>query len=238
MHVETTNESLIQNKNYLTTVTIYGLVAMMQFASRLLFSLICKTGTELGGIGIGSERIVSLIQSAAGLFVLVFPPLLTPRIKTKIGLIPSMVLLNLLLIPLCGFVSYLGAFPLYLKYAFLAFFYGATNSIVAIFIFYISICISNAVNPKSIGIANGISQAVIGVLRAISTVSFGGIYGWSVTDGYLISGVNAHIAYFGLIILLLINLVFILFVLEKSVEKKKTNTFSETLMEDFSKVVK
>ena len=104
--------SLISNSNYLITVSIYGILAFFQFGLRLSFSLICKSSSNIGGYEI-TEEVVSLIQGFAGIFVLILPPLLTPVIDKKLGLIRSIFVLAFLLIPFTLAVSYLQFFSLY-----------------------------------------------------------------------------------------------------------------------------
>ena len=162
--------SLIKNSKYLITVGIYAMLAFYQFGERLLFSLICKSNTKIGGFGLAEDN-VSLIQGFGGIFVLILPTLLTPIIEKKLGLVKSIFMLVISLIPFTGFTSYLIILPSYLQYSSLVVFFGLINSLTGIFIYYISICISNSVNSNILGLATGISQAFIGICRFMDGVS-------------------------------------------------------------------
>ena len=214
--------SLIKNSKYIITVSIYAMLAFYQFAERLLFSLICKSDTKIGGYGVPEDG-VSLIQGFGGIFVLILSTLLTPIIEKKLGLVKSIFFLAISLIPFTGFISYLNIFPRYLQYSSLVSFFGLINSLTAIYIYYISICISNSVNSDILGIATGISQGLIGMCRFISTTSIGIIYGWSITNGKAIPGVNIHFSFLFLVFILIIQVILIKFKLHPSLEKKMEN---------------
>ncbi|OMJ92237.1 hypothetical protein SteCoe_5005 [Stentor coeruleus] len=213
---------LFSNKMYLSTVGIYGINASIQFAHILVFSLICKSAENVGGIGIESEDKVSIIQGFAGIFVIFLPTLLVPVINMKIGLIRSLICVETAFIPL--FMTIFACRNLFgiWKYASLAVFYGINNSCISIFILYLSICISNTVTSDILGAANGLSQAFISICRFISTSTFGIIYGWSVTSGIAFPFIDASFSYILLIILAICNLTIIITTLDPSVEHKKS----------------
>lgn len=229
-------KSLFSNKDYLYTICIFGILALMQFGFRLLFTLICKSDESLGGMGISSEDKVSLIQGFAGIFVLVLPPLLTPVINMKIGLINSIAWICALLGPMYMVVYICRVLSGMWKYAALTIFYGVTNSGIAIFMFYISICVSNTVTSDILGAANGLSQAFVGMNRFISSNTFGIIYGWSVTSGLSYPLIDASFPYLLIVILSIIDLVLILVTLDSSVERKKVKSIAETPLLENPKV--
>lgn len=70
--------------------------------------------------------------------------------------------------------------------------------------------------------ANGFSQAVVGVSRFLSTSVFGLIYGWSVSDGLDNFAVDAKFSCFFMCVFPIIDTLVIVFCVDKSVEKKKT----------------
>ena len=220
---------LIENSNYIIAISIFGMLAFYQFAIRLLFSLICKSNTKIGGFGMPEENI-SLIQGFGGIFVLVLPTLVTPIFEKKFGLVKSIFFLAISLIPFTGFISYLAIFPLYLQYIIFTTLFGLINSLTSVYIYYISICISNSVNSNILGIANGFSQALTGMCRFISTTSIGLIYGWSVTNGKTIPGVDIHFSFLLLEFILIGQAILIKFKLHPSLEKKMENTDLELLL--------
>lgn len=227
--------SLFNNKLYLSSVSIYGLISISNYGFRLVFSLICKSAENLGGMGIDSEEKVSIIQGFAGIFVLILPPLLTPVISMKIGLVKSLVWIGIIIVPFFFLVYACRELDGMWKYAALAAFYGINNSSFCIFIFYISICISNTVTSDVLGAANGLSQALIGVCRFASASMFGIIYGWSVTSGLSYPLIDASFSCLIMCLLVIFEVILIINTLDLSVEHKKTKTQVESPLLEYNK---
>ena len=162
---------------YKLTVLIFGLLAIVQIANRLVFSLICKTDSKLGGFGIANEGVTSFIQTLAGVYVLIIPWALTTSLNKKYGIIGSLKIVSITIIPLLLFMPILKAIPDYFQNFALGTIYGLINSFVIMFIFYISICVTNTVSSDIMGTANGISQSFVALVRFASYASFGLIYG-------------------------------------------------------------
>ena len=215
---------------FLTTVLIYSLIGFCQFALRLVFSLDCKSSTEVGGFGIDTERTVSLIQTSSGIFVLIIPSLLTSVIDKKFGLVRSILTMSVLFMILNAALSYSVLLQEYLKFIALVTAFGLSNSLAVILMLYLSICLSNTVELSHLGTAIGVAQAIVGVCRFAATISFGFIYGWSVTDGLTSYGTDAHFSYIVIVIILVINILIIKLKLNKTVEKKKEKPELEILL--------
>ncbi|OMJ79964.1 hypothetical protein SteCoe_19879 [Stentor coeruleus] len=227
--------SLFSNKLYISSVSIYAILAFMQYGFRLVFSLISKSAENLGGMGISSESEVSVIQGFAGIFTMILPPLLTPMINMKFGLIRSMIGISIVLVPIYLSVFICRELDGLLKYAALSIFYGINNSCGSISISYASIIISNTVTSDILGAANGLSQAIIGVFRFISSSFYGVIYGWSVTSGLAFPLIDASFSYLILISLSITLLVIIMKTLDSSVEHKKGRSSVEIPLLDSKK---
>lgn len=225
--------SLFSNKMYLATVFIYFLIGFVQFGFRLIFALICKSPISVGGMGIELEYQVSLIQLCAGVFLVFLPPFLTSRLSTKFGLLNSLVCLCFNLSPAFVALGICSLFSGVLKYAGLAFVFILANSSISVAIFYISICISNTVPRNILATANGFSQAIVGISRFLSTSFFGVIYGWSVSEGLDISGIDAKFSCFLLGLIPIFNGLLTHFIIDPSVQNKKIeeNTLAMSLIE-------
>lgn len=214
--------SLKGNKLFIISVGIYGIMAYVQFATRLLFSLTCKTPLYHGGLGINSEESVSLIQGFSGFFVLILPPVLTPILDQKIGLLSSMRIMSILLIPFVVAVPFFGFVSIEIvKYGIIVILFGMSNSIISIFSLYVSICVSNAVTSNNASIANGISQAFVGVSRCVSSVSIGFMFGWSVSGALEIYGIHSRFSYYVVLLIMATNVILLTSCLDSSVEKQK-----------------
>ena len=81
------------------------------------------------------------------------------------------------------------------------------------------------------GTANGISQSFVALVRFASYASFGLIYGWSVSDGSSVPGIDATFSYFSITIILVVDIILIRFTLDKSIEKKKVAEIEKPLIE-------
>lgn len=173
-------------------------------------------------MGIEFEYQVSFIQLCAGLVLSFLPAILTEKLSAKYGLLRSLSFLCFSLVPVCISLGLCGFLPEYLNYIGLSTVFMLSNCCVSVAIFYISICISNTVTRNILATANGFSQAIVGISRFISTSLFGLIYGWSVSDGLENFGVNAKFSCFLMSFFPAIDAFIIIFCIDKSVEKKKT----------------
>jgi hypothetical protein len=172
------------------------------------------------------EYQVSFIQMVSGGIAVVLSPLLTPRLNKRFGLIISTVGLTLTMMPV---VVLLGIAPLmsyYFKYAALFVVYGLENSLISIFIFYISICISNTVTSQVLATAVGLSQALVGISRFSGASAFGVVYGWTVGPG-LQFGFNARSTCFFMGIVPVFSAGVLWFGVDRSVERKKEGKSNE-----------
>jgi hypothetical protein len=221
--IQTKNESawgLFRNKLYLLTVLCFWMVGFFQSGFLLVYSLISKSPVEVGGIGIQMEYQVSFIQMVSGVLVFILPPLLTPRLNKRFGLIISTVALTLTMMPVVVVLGMAPWMSYYFKYAALFVIYGLESSIISIFISYISICISNTVTSQVLATAIGLSQALLGISRFTATSAFGVVYGWTVGPG-LEFGFNARSTCFFMGIVPVFTAGILWFAVDRSVERKK-----------------
>ena len=226
--------SLFHNPDYLNSVLSYWILGFFQFGFRLLFSLICKTQESLGGMGLSHEYQVSAVQIISGLFVVLIPPVLTPRLSKKYGLLRSLTYISLAMIPFCLNLGLSHSLPSYVKYGSLSILYGIENSLISIFIFYISICISNTATSSVMATAIGFSQALIGISRFAGNSVVGLLYGWTVSAGLEFSLVDARLTCFVLAFAPLANCWLIAFAIDSRVEHKKEEKGESVMLLDKS----
>lgn len=230
--------NLKDNKLYIYSLVVYGFIAIPYLSSRLVFSLFSKSLESLGGFGIKSESTVSFIQGLSGIYMLILPPLLTPIISNKIGLVNSLLVLSISAIPVSICIPYLRIFDAPFRYIAIVSLYGLSNSIMSMSVLYISICISNTVTSEVLGAANGLSQSFMAICRFLSAIMSGFIYGWSVSSGFSLPGINASFCYYIICGFLLIQAFFIFVFLDKSIEKKKKTDDTDESKELYLPLIK
>ncbi|OMJ80101.1 hypothetical protein SteCoe_19749 [Stentor coeruleus] len=211
----------IKEYNYIIIVVVYSVFAFAHMGSRLVFSLFCKTGIDKGGLGLASEKILSLIQGLSGIIIILCPPILMPILKKKFGLIRSMTYLCIGSIISISLLMLAKGINLYYQICILAVSYGLFNSTSLMFFSYISIGLSNCVSQNVLGAAFGFSNIIVGNSRFGANAVIGIVFSWSIEDGIKFSLIDASFSIVIISVMFILTVLGIVCLLNSSIEKRK-----------------
>lgn len=200
----------IKEYNYIIVVIVYSLFAFAHMGSRLIFSLFCKTGIEKGGLGLGSEKTLSLIQGLSGIIIILC--------------IGSIFSISLLVFAKGLNINY--------QICILAISYGLFNSTSLIFFSYISIGLSNSVSRNVLGAAFGFSNIIVGHSRFGANAVIGIVFSWSIEDGISLSFIDASFSIVVVALLFILTIFGVVCLLNSSIEKRSSeenDKYSELL---------
>lgn len=233
--VKVSSGDILKRKEFIIAVGLYTFYGFIHNGVKFLFSLICNTTVSQGGIGIESEQVVSIIQTCAGLFVIVIPCLLQDRLVKNFGLIRAFFLSLGLYTVFSTVYPLVFGFDHNLVYVLLSVIYGLILSICLMLFSYFSFCISNSVYSDESVIAHGYSNAVIGFTRFLSNAFYGLVYSFTVSKSRDYGFVNARTSIYFTGGLLMILFVLSLKLLTATYENKKIRPNSYPLLEKSSK---
>ncbi|OMJ76315.1 hypothetical protein SteCoe_24341 [Stentor coeruleus] len=223
-------KSLFTNKNYLTSLFIFGFIAIVQFAYRILMTLWVKTDRNHSGLGWETEEKVGFMNSLSGIIVTIFPLIFTPILSNSLGVIKSLILLLCSMIPIVigiSWTSELDGIPLW---GLLVILNGLSIGITTVLVGFISIAVSNSVPSNITGAAMGFAQSSTALFRAFATTSTAWLYGASRqwTFGFPF---DVHFAFMCIALACLIDIATIKFALDPAVEKRKQSDKEIPLIE-------
>jgi MFS family permease len=210
----------VKNKNYIISVSIFCMIAVVQFSYRLLMSLWVKASRDIGGLGWQIEEYPGYMNSGSGVFIALFPFFLTPYLSHKYGVKKSCLITIFFMIPVVFLISWcylLYGIPMWICLILLN---GLSNALSTVFINFISIAVSNSVSPNITGAALGICQSVTALCRSVATGTTGVLYGSN--QGWGLSfPLDSHFMFILIDIILIINFIFILTNMKPELEKRK-----------------
>jgi hypothetical protein len=213
---------ILTKKEFLVVVFLYISFGFIHNGSKFLFSVICSTSEQVGGLGIQSEQQASIIQTIAGVFVVIIPCLLQDNLVKKLGLLNAFYLLLAVYIPVSTLYQFFFQFEPAIKIAAVTVVYGLILSVSLMIFSYFSYCISNSVFSDQSTVAHGYSNAAVGFTRFLSNAFYGLFFSWTISTGNLNHGLNAHTSLYLTLLLLLILFLFSFKLLTKSYESKKS----------------
>ena len=229
--VKVNSGDILKKKEFIIAVGLCTFYGFIQNGVEFLFSIICNTSVDQGGVGIESEQVVSAIQTCAGLFVIVIPWMFQDSLVKKLGLLRAFFILLSVYTLLTTLYPLVFGFDHNLLYASLSVIYGLILSICLMLFSYFSFCISNSVYSDESAMAHGYSNAVIGFTRFLSNAFYGLFYSFTIRSGrdYILLNGRTSIYLNG--VFLLILFILSLKLLTATYETKKVRPISYPLLE-------
>ena len=224
--------TLLSNKNYLISVGIFCVLALVQFGYRILMALFLKLDPSMQGIGWDSERKPGAMNGLSGFIIMLFPLYFSSTLSEKLGIKKTLLALTVTMIPTIFTISWTYLINNnYATFSVLVLLNGICLTSSTVFVSFISIAISNSVSSNLAGSAMGISQAVVALMRALSTVSTAWLFSWSIDSALNFFPFDIHFCFFMLIFILIVDFILIKFTLDETVEKRKVKQNEVKLLE-------
>ncbi|KAF7986456.1 hypothetical protein HWV62_31229 [Athelia sp. TMB] len=184
--VEAAHEAPVPLRDLLTqpvvlSVTVYGLLAILEMALIALWPVFYSSSLEYGGLGL-PPYVIGIIMGSFGLVNGLFQSIFFSRIITRWGV------KNLLMSGMAAFVPLFAMFPLIHS---MAWRWGMSPIVWVLIALQIVVAIimdmsyAAAPNKRSLGATNGIAQTVVSVVRAIGPAASTSLFALSVKHNLL-----------------------------------------------------
>lgn len=220
---EASIKDLFSNSNYMIVITIFGLVALVQFGFRMLLSQWFKLPTEKSGLGWNSEQNVGYVNSLAGIILIFFPLFCTPYLTKILGVKKTCQLVVCLMVPITIFVPFYSQITNeYILWMLLVLSIGFFISFTTVFTSVISIAATNTVSHELVGRAMGFCQSYVAIFRSIANGFMALLCGW-IVDLELGFPLNVDILFFLCGLILITALLMMKYCMSQDVEKRKSS---------------
>ncbi|XP_065677253.1 uncharacterized protein LOC105846723 isoform X2 [Hydra vulgaris] len=212
--------TLLRNKYFLLSATLYGMYTFCLSGFDELFSLFASTSIEYGGLGMSTSEI-GILYLIISIGTLVVQFIIVSRVIIKFGskkiFIGASLLSGVLIpfIPLYSNIKNKAALwtIMWIHQMFIR--AGLITGYTTVNIF-----INNSVGSDLLGVANGVGLSLACIGRSIGTASFGSMYSWSLKNKEKSFPLNKHFSF--LMILIVITAVSLFSIcIPESLNKKK-----------------